>query len=77
MRSLLSLSLCLTLLDLCSAAPGDLLQRLAGVEEVPCITNHVDIIVAGYNNNLGLYSITDQEAVKLECNYRWEENHHW
>ena len=72
MRGLLSPLLCLSLLHTSSAGRGaDLLQRLPGAGDVPCNgEGDIDIVVAGYNNKLGFYSVTEQEMVKLECNYR-------
>ena len=62
----------LSLLHTSSAGRGaDLLQRFPGAGDVPCNgEGDIDIVVAGYNNKLGFYSVTEEEMVKLECNYR-------
>ena len=75
MRSLVSTFLCLAISDISNAGRGlQLLETLQGAGDVPCDTDHVDIIVAGYNNMLGIYSVTDEAmpGVKLECNFRLE-----
>ena len=73
MRSLVFL--CLAISDISNAGRGlQMLETLQGAGDVPCDTDHVDIIVAGYNNMLGIYSVTDEAmpGVKLECNFRLE-----